>query len=96
MKEYVRGATVLVKMEVRSGGVLGDPTSALCRVVDPVGNTVVNNVPMSKTATGKYEYAYTSTSTAVLGEYTAIVIAVVGARKTFAKEDFMIVWGSEP
>ena len=59
MRQYVRGSTMLAKMDVRSNGALGDPGSTKCTIIDPLGTKQVNAASMSRTATGKYEYSYT-------------------------------------
>ena len=93
MRQYVRGSTMLAKMDVRSNGALGDPGSTKCTIIDPLGTKQVNSASMSKTATGKYEYAHTIPTTAVLGVWFVSVIAVVGTRNTADFDWFEVING---
>ncbi len=93
MRQYVRGSTVLGKMDVRSNGALGDPGSTKCTVIDPLGTQQVDSASMDKISTGKYEYAYTIPSAAVLGTWFISVTAVVGTRNTADFDWFEVING---
>ena len=88
--KYQRLETVVIKLLVYNlSGTLVDPSDGCTiTVVDPIGTSVVSEAAMSKTATGTYQYSWTSTATSVLGKYLATVYATDSSVVTTAKKEF--------
>ena len=68
--EFVRKGTVRVLVYVYDDDeALVDATSVDVSIKDPDGTIVVDEAAMTKTATGVYEYFYTTTISVIQGNY---------------------------
>ena len=68
-------------------------TSVAISIVDPDGTVVADEVAMTATATGVYEYYYTTTITVDKGNYQIEVDILDGSYHTFAHSHFSITAG---
>ena len=68
--EFVRKGTVRIIVYVYDDDeALVDATAVIVSVVNPAGTAVVDEQAMAKTATGTYEYYYTTTTAVIEGDY---------------------------
>ncbi len=65
-------------------------------VYDPNRNVVVNAAPMTRTSTGTYEYAYTTSVGATGGVWESVVSATVETGKTLPGNDYWNVTTAPP
>lgn len=90
MASFNIGETVVCSVEVRNtAGTLVDPaTSMTITIANPLKAIVVSNQTMTKDATGKYHYDFTSEATYLDGKYTVSYKATDSTRITIAKSTF--------
>ena len=94
MTEFVRRATIRVICYVYDDDeALVAATSVAISIVDPDGTVVVDEAAMTATATGVYEYYYTTTITVDQGNYQIEVDILDGSYHTFAHGHFSMVAG---
>lgn len=87
----IAGATVVCSITIKDAGVLTDPaTSITVTVYDPSNTAVVSAQAMSKDSTGTYHYNYTSSASAIRGEYIVIYTATDGSEVTKQKDTFYL------
>lgn len=91
MEVYIRQGTATLQVKHWSAGDLTDADSAKIYIKDQSGQFVVENQDMSKTATGTYQYYYTSDSSATYGIYKANTILTKGTHVARDKITFEIV-----
>ena len=80
MISFVRGMTVPFRLRSRYNAVLKNADSATIRVIGPRGTKRVDDVAMTRTGIGTYEYYYTTLATASIGIYHAVCWVTVGTR----------------
>ena len=90
--EFTRPATVrIIYYNYDDDEALADATSVSISIINPDGTTVeVDEVAMTKTATGVYEYYYATTSSSSIGDYQVEVIALDGSYKSPEHSHFRI------
>ena len=92
--EFVRRGTVRCICYVYDDDeALVAATSVAISIVDPDGTVVVDEAAMTATATGVYEYYYTTTITVDEGNYQIEVDILDGSYHTFAHGHFSMVAG---
>lgn len=92
--DFIRKGTVrLIYYHYDDDGDLIDATSVAISVVDADGTVVVDEVAMNKTATGVYEYYYTTTTGVVEGDYQVEVAATDGSYVSYAQGSFRMAAG---
>ncbi len=93
--EFTRQGTVrIIYYNYDDDEVLADATSVTISIINPDGTTVeVDEVAMSKTATGVYEFYHTTTTSDDEGDYQVEVIALDGAYKTVQHSHFLLAAG---
>ena len=65
-----------------------DPDSVLITIKNPSGVAVVNNVPMTLEASGKYYHVYQSNAADPTGEYTVITSVSRGGETSVVRNTF--------
>lgn len=99
-RQIPQGQTVLIITEVRDvalTSVLLDPTSVpVISVFDPDDIALATDVPMMQISTGKYSYAFQTTTDHDVGPYTATVTVVNGIEVARVEKSvvFKIIKGS--
>ena len=94
MTEYVRKATVRILAYVYDDDeALVAATSVAISIVDPDGTVVVDEAAMTATATGVYEYYYTTTTSVDEGNYQIECDILDTSYHTFVHSHFSIVAG---
>jgi acyl-[acyl carrier protein]--UDP-N-acetylglucosamine O-acyltransferase len=92
--EFTRGGTVRILVYVYDDDeVLVTPTSVSVSIVNPAGTVVVDDAAMSASATGVYEYYYTTTSAVVEGNYQIEADILDGSYHTIAHSHFSMAAG---
>ncbi len=92
--EFIRKGTVRIICYVYDDDeALVDATSVAVSIVDPDGTVVVDEQAMNKTATGTYEYFYTTTTGVDEGDYQVECDILDGSYHTFAHGHFNMVAG---
>lgn len=85
------GETVICSIEVRnSSGSLKSPTTMQIKITDPDNTTVVTTQVMQNDSTGLYHHDYTSSSSAITGEYNVTYTATDSSRITIQKDEFRL------
>ena len=93
-KKFTRDSTVrAIYYNYDDDEVLADATSVSISIKDPDGTMVADDQAMSKTATGVYEYFYTTTTSVVVGKYQVEVVALDGSYKTMESSSFEMIAG---
>ncbi len=78
-------------------GTLSDSmTTPTITIYDPSRNVVVNAAAMTRTSTGTYEYAYTTSGSAAAGVWESVISATVESGKTLPGNDYWNVTASPP
>ena len=90
MAQFNRGETIICSVLVKnSAGTLVDPqTSMKITIKDANNGAEVNNVDMTKTATGTYHYDFNSTASSMKGLYTVLYKATDGTRISICQDSF--------
>ena len=92
--DFVRKATVRVICYVYDDDeALVDATSVSVSIIPPNGTAVVDDQAMTKTATGIYEYFYTTTASVAEGDYQVECDILDGSYHTFAHGHFKMAAG---
>lgn len=92
--EFVRKGTVRCIVYVYDDDEdLVDATSVDVSIIDPDGTAVVDETAMSKTATGTYEYYYTTTTSVVEGDYQVEADITDGSYHTYVHSHFRMMAG---
>ena len=92
--EFVRRGTIRIICYVYDDdGALVAATSVSISIKNPAGTVVVDEVAMSATATGVYEYFYTTTTAVVEGDYQVEVDILDTSYHTFVHGHFNITAG---
>lgn len=92
--EFIRKGTVRIIVYVYDDDeALVDATSIDISIVDPDGDVVVDEQAMTKTATGTYEYYYTTDEDNVEGDYQIEVDITDGSYHTYEHGHFNMVAG---
>ena len=87
--EFTRKGTVRVICYVYDDDeALVDATSVSISIIPPNKTAVVNDVGMTKTSTGTYEYFYTTTASVEEGDYQIECDILDGSYHTFAHNHF--------
>lgn len=91
---FIRRATVRVIVYVYDDDeALVDATSVDLTVKDPDGTIVVNEQAMSKTATGTYEYFYTTTTSSIEGDHQILADITDSSYHTYQEGHFSLEAG---
>lgn len=72
---------------------LVDATSVDISIKDPDGTMVIDEVAMTKTATGVYEHFYTTTTAVVVGDYQVECDVTDGSYHTYQHASFRMKKG---
>ena len=92
--EYIRKDTVRVLCYVYDDDeALADATSVDISIKDPKGTVQVDETAMTKTATGVYEYYYTTDTDNVEGDYQVECDVTDTSYHTYAHGHFKMVAG---
>ncbi|KKK97027.1 hypothetical protein LCGC14_2656870 [marine sediment metagenome] len=92
--EFVRKGTVRVICYVYDDDeALVAATSVALSIIDPDGTAVVDEQAMSATATGVYEYFYTTTTAVIPGNYQIECDVLDGSYHTFVHGHFSMTAG---
>lgn len=99
MRNFKRGETITAECRIKAY----DPSSGLyayadpdtgypkITIIDPDGVTVVNNIQMTtKISTGRFQYDYTTLTTASAGWYTIVYKAAAATRLTEFTDGFNV------
>lgn len=92
MADHIAGETVICSIKIQDEG--GEPknpaTGVKITIINPTGDTVVDEADMSEDTVGEYHYDYNSPATANRGSYAVKYTAIDGTRITIAKTSFII------
>lgn len=92
--EFIRKGTVRIIVYVYDDDeALVDATSVDISIIDPDGTIVVDETAMTKTATGTYEYYYTTTTSVDEGNYQIECDITDGSYHTYVHSHFNMVAG---
>ena len=92
--EFVRKGTIRVICYVYDDDeALVAATSVTISIMDPDGTAVVNEVAMTASATGVYEYYYTTSTSVVEGNYQIECDILDGSYHTYVHSHFNMVAG---
>jgi len=81
--DFIRRGTVRIIVYVyNDSDALEDATSVNVTIKNPKGTMVTDEQAASKTATGTYEYYYTTTATVLEGDYQILAWIIDGSYKT--------------
>ncbi len=81
---------------VYNGTLTDSMTTPTITIYDPNRNVVVNAAAMTRTSTGTYEYAYTTSGSATAGVWESVISATVESGKTLPGNDYWNVTASPP
>ena len=87
-KEYYTAGT---GVKINDALEIADPDSIAVTIKNPSGAVVVNSVPMTLVAAGKYYYVYQTAAADPLGEYTVITSVVKGANTSVVRNTFTLL-----
>ena len=79
MEKIKRGDVAPIQLEFRYQGALTDMPAVVVSVTDPLGASVISEAAMIKKSTGKYNYRYIVSATAMPGIYQAHGVGRVGS-----------------
>ncbi len=92
--EFIRKGTVrCIAYVYDDDGDLVAATSVEISIIDPDGTVVVNGVAMTPTATGVYEYYYTTTIAVIEGDYQVECDVLDGSYHSFGHHHFSLAAG---
>lgn len=91
VSEFIRKGTIRTIVYVYDDDqALVDATSVSISIKDPIGTVVIDEVGMTKTATGIYEHFYTTTTSVEVGNYQVECDILDGSYHTFAHGHFKV------
>ena len=91
VSEFIRKGTVRTICYVYDDDqALVDATSVSISIKDPIGTVVIDEVGMTKTATGIYEHFYATTTSVEVGNYQVECDILDGSYHTFAHGHFKV------
>ena len=94
MTEFIRKATIRIICYVYDDDeALVDATSVAVSIVDPDGTVKVDEIGMTKTSTGTYEYYYTTTALLLEGDWQIECDILDGSYHTFENSHFDLAAG---
>ena len=92
--EFVRKSTVRIIVYIYDDDeALVAATSVAVSIIDPDGTVVEDETNMPATATGVYEYYYTTTTAVIEGDYQIECDILDGSYHTFVHSHFKLVSG---
>ena len=92
MSNFIAGETVICSIQVNDEeGVPKDPaTSMKITIINPTGDTMVDDKDMNRDELGEYHYDYNSSPMDKQGAYVVKYTTIDGTRVTMAEASFTI------